>query len=147
MPGLSGLDLQNQLARLHREIPIVFITGHGDIPMSVRAIKSGAIEFLTKPFRDQDLLDAVQQAVKLDIESRNKANELAGLRERYESLTRREREVLELVALGAANKQIAAKLSISEPTVKLHRGRMMHKLGAESVADLVRMTGKLSSFK
>jgi len=143
MPGLSGLDLQTQLAESHRDIPIIFITAHADIPMSVRAVKRGAVEFLTKPFRDQDLLDAVRQAVKLDREARERETEIAQVRARRESLTDREQEVLRFVVLGLANKQIAAEMNISEPTVKLHRGRMMRKMGAESLADLVRMAQKL----
>jgi FixJ family two-component response regulator len=145
MPGLSGLDLQTQLAESHREMPIVFITAHADIPMSVRAIKRGAVEFLTKPFRDQDLLDAVRQAVKLDRETRERETETADVRARYESLTGREQEVLRFVVLGLANKQIASEMSISEPTVKLHRGRMMRKMEAESLADLIRMAQKLGA--
>ena len=143
MPGLSGLDLQTQLAESHRDIPIIFITAHADIPMSVRAVKRGAVEFLTKPFRDQDLLDAVRQAVKLDREARERETEIAQVRARRESLTDREQEVLRFVVLGLANKQIAAEMNISESTVKLHRGRMMRKMGAESLADLVRMAQKL----
>jgi FixJ family two-component response regulator len=147
MPGLSGLDLQRQLAESGREIPIVFITAHGDIPMSVQAVKRGAVEFLTKPFRDQDLLDAVRRAVKLDCEARKRGAEIAELRERYESLTSREQEVMGFVVLGLVNKQIAAKMSISEPTVKLHRGRMMHKMGAESLADLIRIAQKVGALE
>jgi FixJ family two-component response regulator len=145
MPGLSGLDLQTQLAESRREIPIVFITAHADIPMSVRAVKKGAVEFLTKPFRDQDLIDAVRQAVKLDREKRERESEIAEVRGRYESLTAREQDVLRYVVLGLANKQIAAEMNISEPTVKLHRGRMMRKMGAESLADLIRMAQKLGA--
>jgi FixJ family two-component response regulator len=144
MPGLSGLDLQTQLAESHREIPIIFITAHADIPMSVRAVKRGAVEFLTKPFRDQDLIDAVRQAVKLDRETRDRETEIAEVRARYGSLTGREQEVLRFVVLGLANKQTASEMSISEPTVKLHRGRMMRKMGAESLADLIRMAQKLA---
>lgn len=143
LPGLSGLDLQRQLAEASHEIPIVFITGHGDIPMSVRAIKSGAVEFLTKPFRDQDLLDAVRQAVERDREARRRETEVAGLRERYASLTTREQEVLRFVVRGLINKQIAAKIGISEPTVKLHRGRLMGKMQAESLANLISMAQQL----
>jgi FixJ family two-component response regulator len=139
MPGLSGLDLQAQLAELNRQMPIVFITAHGDIPMSVRAIKRGAVEFLTKPFRDQDLLDAVCYALSVDQERRQRETEIAEVRERYESLTNREQEVLRQVVQGLMNKQIAAELGISEPTVKLHRGRMMEKMEAESLADLIKM--------
>lgn len=143
LPGLSGLDLQRQLAEASHAIPIVFITGHGDIPMSVRAIKSGAVEFLTKPFRDQDLLDAVRQAVDRDREARSRETELADLRLRYSSLTAREQEVLQHVVRGIINKQIAAEIGISEPTVKLHRGRVMEKMRAESLADLIIMSQKL----
>jgi FixJ family two-component response regulator len=138
LPGLSGLDLQRQLVETKREIPIVFITGHGDIPMSVRAIKSGAVEFLTKPFRDQDLLDAVQQAIDRDRQTRSRENEVAELRERYTSLTPREHEVMKHVVRGLVNKQIAAEMGVTESTVKLHRGRLMHKMKAESLADLIR---------
>ena len=143
LPGLSGLDLQRQLAETKHEIPIVFITGHGDIPMSVRAIKAGAVEFLTKPFRDQDLLYAVRQAIDLDGQRRSHKTETAKLRERYGSLTLREQEVLKYVVRGLVNKQIAAEIGITEPTVKLHRGRLMHKMEAESLADLVRMAQKI----
>ncbi len=138
LPGLSGLDLQRRLAETNREIPIVFITGHGDIPMSVRAIKAGAVEFLTKPFRDQDLLDAVRQAMDRDQEIRRREKEIAELRERYTSLTPREQEVMKHVVRGLVNKQIAAEIGITESTVKLHRGRLMHKMKAESLADLIR---------
>ena len=143
LPGASGLDLQRQLIEAHIQIPIVFLTGHGDIPMSVRAMKAGAIEFLTKPFRDQDLLDAVQQAIEQDRVARLQNAEVAALRERYDSLTTREQEVLNLVAQGLLNKQIGGKLQISEPTVKLHRGRVMHKMSADSLASLIRMAEKL----
>ena len=147
MPGLSGLDLQKQLAQSRREIPIVFVTAHGDIPMTVRAVKSGAVEFLTKPFRDQDLLDAVRQALSLDAERRRRERETAGLRSRYESLTGREREVMGFVVLGLLNKQIAGELNLSEATVKLHRGRVMQKMAAETLADLVRMAQSLSELE
>ena len=143
LPGLSGLDLQRQLAQTKHEIPIVFITGHGDIPMSVRAIKSGAVEFLTKPFRDQDLLDAVRQAVERDREARSRETEMTDLRQRYASLTTREQQVLGFVVRGLINKQIAAEIGISQPTVKLHRGRLMDKMRAESLADLISMAQKL----
>ena len=143
LPGLSGLDLRRQLTQTNREIPIVFITGHGDIPMSVRAIKAGAVEFLTKPFRDQDLLDAVRQAVERDRETRSRKSETAGLRERYASLTPREQQVLRFVVRGFINKQIAGEIGISEPTVKLHRGRLMEKMQAGSLAELVGMAQKL----
>ena len=144
LPGLSGLDLQHKLAHINQGIPIVFITGHGDIPMSVRAIKAGAVEFLTKPFRDQDLLDAVSQAINRDREARTRETEVVDLRQRYASLTTREREVLGFVVRGLINKQIAAEIGISEPTVKLHRGRLMDKMRAESLVDLIRMAQKLA---
>ena len=143
LPGLGGLDLQRQLAEANREIPIVFISGHGDIPMSVRAIKAGAVEFLTKPFRDQDLLDAVREALERDRQIRRSGTEIAELRKRYRSLTSREQEVLGLVVGGRVNKQIGAQLGISEPTVKLHRGRLMQKMAAETLADLIRAAEKL----
>lgn len=143
LPGLSGLDLQRQLVQANTQIPIIFITGHGDIRMSVEAMKAGAVEFLTKPFRDQDLLDAVQQALERDGVARRHRAETAILQLRYESLTPREREVMVLVAQGLANKQIADELNVSEPTVKLHRGRMMRKMEAASLADLIRIAGKL----
>jgi FixJ family two-component response regulator len=143
LPGLSGLDLQRQLAQANHEIPIVFITGHGDIPMSVRAMNAGAVEFLTKPFRDQDLLDAVRQAVERDREARSRGAEMADLRRRYTSLTTREQQVLGFVVRGLINKQIAAEIGISEPTVKMHRRRLMDRMRAESLADLVSMAQKL----
>jgi FixJ family two-component response regulator len=139
LPGLSGLDLQRQLVEANHEIPIVFITGHGDIPMSVRAMKAGAVEFLTKPFRDQDLLDAVRQALDRDRQTRSRENEMAELRGRYASLTTREHEVMKYVVRGVVNKQIAAEMGITESTIKLHRGRLMRKMKAESLADLIRM--------
>ncbi len=143
LPGLSGLDLQRQLVEMNRAVPIVFITGHGDIPMSVKAIKAGAIEFLVKPFRDQDLLDAVRQGVDRDRETRSREGEMADLRERYMSLTPREREAMTYVVRGVINKQIAGEMGISEATVKLHRGRLMHKMRAESLADLIRMSSSI----
>jgi FixJ family two-component response regulator len=143
MPGLSGLDLQRELIKSKHRLPIVFMTGHGDIPMSVQAIKAGAVAFLTKPFRNQDLLDAVKEAINLDREARQRSFELANLRERYESLTAREREVFALVANGLLNKQIALELGTTERTVKAHRGQMVLKMRADSVADLVRMADKL----
>lgn len=143
LPGLSGLDLQREL--LHREapIPIIFITGHGDIPMSVRAMKEGAVEFLPKPFRDQDLLDAIQHAIEIDRVARRERTVVAALRRRYESLTKREREVMNLIVSGLLNKQIAAQLGSSEVTVKMHRGQVMHKMRAESVIQLARMAEKI----
>jgi len=143
MPGLSGLDLQRELAKAERRLPIIFMTGHGDIPMTVQAMKEGAVAFLTKPFRNQDLIDAVRQALNLDREARQQRALLANLRKRYESLTAREREVFALVTTGLLNKQIALKLGTTERTVKAHRGVMVQKMEAESVADLVRMADKL----
>ena len=143
LPGLSGLDLQRELLRTEAPIPIIFITGHGDIPMSVRAMKEGAVEFLPKPFRDQDLLDAIRHAIEIDRVARQERTEVAAVRRRYEWLTKREREVMNLIVSGLLNKQIAARLGSSEVTVKMHRGQVMHKMKAESVIQLVRMAEKI----
>lgn len=139
LPGLSGLDFQAELTKADIRIPIVFITGHGDIPMTVRAMKAGAVEFLTKPFRDQELIDAVQLGLKRDSERRDAEKATAGLRARFAALTPREKEVVTLVATGLMNKQIAGDMGVSEITVKLHRGNAMRKMGARSLADLVKM--------
>jgi FixJ family two-component response regulator len=139
LPGLSGLDLQNELAKAGIRIPIIFVTGHGDIPMTVRAMKGGAIDFLTKPFRDQDLLDSVATAIGRDQRRREEEKSISSLRTLFETLTQREREVLAMVATGLMNKQIAAELGVAEITVKVHRGRVMKKMGARSLADLIRM--------
>ena len=141
--GLSGLDFQRELAARDIRIPIVFVTGHGDIPMSVRAMKAGAIEFLTKPYRDQDLLDAVRVALERDRARREQEKDLTDLRQRFESLTPREQEVISMAVLGMLNKQIADQLGTAENTVKVHRSRAMEKMNAQSFADLVRMIEKL----
>jgi RNA polymerase sigma factor (sigma-70 family) len=146
LPGISGLDFQRQLAEANINIPIVFISAHGDVPMTVRAMKAGAVEFLTKPFRDQDLLDAVQIALERDRTRREKEAEIASLRQRYESLSTREREVVVRVVSGMLNKQIAVEIGTTENTVKAHRSRAMEKMQAPSLADLVKMVEKLETF-
>jgi FixJ family two-component response regulator len=138
LPGVGGLDFQAQLARSNIHVPIVMITGHGDIPMSVRAMKAGAVDFLTKPFRQQDMLDAVSQAIERDRKRRDSEKSLAELRGLFESLTTREREIMALVTAGLMNKQVAGQLGLSEITVKIHRGHIMRKMGVRSLADLVR---------
>ncbi len=143
LPGFSGLDLQRELSQKGSPIPIIFITGHGDIPMSVEAMKAGAVEFLTKPVRDQQLLDAIAHAIRRNRAERKQRSELAELRARYESLTARERDVMRLVVKGLLNKQVAAELGMSEVTVKSHRGQVMQKMQADSFADLVRIAEKL----
>ena len=143
LPGVSGLDFQAELARSGVHIPIIFITGHGDIPMSVKAMKAGAVEFLTKPFRDQDMLDAIQAAIARDRDRRAQDKKLGELRALFDSLTSREQEVIGFVTAGLMNKQIAAEMGVSEITVKVHRGNVMRKMGARSLADLVRMAEAL----
>lgn len=144
LPGVSGLDFQAQIASLYREIPIIFVTGHGDIPMTVRAMKAGAVDFLAKPFRDQDMLDAVSAALARDRARRSDLQEITLLHTRFRSLTPREREIMLLVTGGLMNKQIAAKVGLSEITIKVHRGSVMKKMGAQSLADLVRMAETLA---
>jgi FixJ family two-component response regulator len=143
LPGLSGLDLQRELSAANIRIPIIFITAHGDIPMSVRAMKAGAVEFLTKPFRDQDLLDAIQASLAQDRVQRQKDSDVADLQKRFQSLTARERELLPLLISGRSNKEISAEIGTSEITVKVHRGNLMRKMQATSFADLVRMAADL----
>jgi FixJ family two-component response regulator len=143
LPGVSGLDFQAELAKANIQVPIIFITGHGDIPMTVRAMKAGAVEFLTKPIRDQDLLDAVQLALDKDRARREADKALSTVRAHYESLTPREQEVIALVTAGLMNKQIAAEMDVSEITAKVHRGNVMRKMGAKSLAELVRMADLL----
>lgn len=143
LPGISGLDFQRKLTEANHSIPVIFITGHGDIPMSVRAMKAGAVEFLAKPFRDQDLLDAIHVALERDRARRQQESEMIVLRERFESLTPREQEVLPLVVSGRLNKQIAAELGTSEITVKVHRASVMRKMQADSLPDLVKMAVRL----
>jgi FixJ family two-component response regulator len=145
LPGMSGLAFQNELARAGIALPVIFITGHGDIPMSVRAMKAGAVEFLTKPFHDQELLDAIHTAITRDKERRRGALIAVELQERYATLTERERQIMALVVTGRANKQIAAELDLSEMTVKVHRGQVMRKMKAESLPELVRMADRLSA--
>ena len=143
LPGQSGLDIQSELAKANIQIPIIFMTGHGDIPMSVRAMKAGAVDFLTKPFRDQDMLDAVVAAIERDRRRREQDTELSGLRASFETLSPREREIMALVTSGLMNKQVAAEVGLSEITVKIHRGSVMRKMNAKTLADLVRMAEAL----
>jgi FixJ family two-component response regulator len=143
LPGASGLDFQHELATGNVEIPVIFITGHGDIPMSVQAMKAGAVDFLTKPFRDQDLLDAIQRAIGRDQARRQLETEGVDIRNRFSSLTPREREVMSLVVAGLLNKQVAAQMGTSETTAKIHRGQVMRKMQAQSLPDLVRMSERL----
>ncbi|MCP3466814.1 MULTISPECIES: response regulator transcription factor [unclassified Bradyrhizobium] len=145
LPGLSGLDLQADLAKANIHTPIIFITGHGDIPMTVRAMKSGAVDFLTKPVRDQDMLDAVQAAIERDRKRREIEKTVSNVRSRFESLTPRERDVLSLVASGMMNKHVAAELGLAEITVKIYRGQIMRKMGAKSLAELVKMNEALGT--
>jgi FixJ family two-component response regulator len=145
LPGMSGLTFQKELTKAGIALPVIFITGHGDIPMSVRAMKAGAVEFLTKPFHEQDLLDAIYAGIERDRVRRRRASIVVGLRERYAALTERERQIMALVVVGRANKRIAAELNLSEMTVKVHRGQVMRKMKAASLPDLVRMADRLAA--
>jgi FixJ family two-component response regulator len=147
LPGISGMEFQQQLRNQGRKTPIIFVTGHGDIPMSVKAMKSGAVEFLTKPFGDEDLLDAVRQALDCDLASRQERADLAALEERFDTLTPREQQVMKLVVSGLLNKEIASELGTQEITVKVHRGRVMHKMQAGSLAELVKMAARIQRFR